>query len=115
MGMLQVRILQWEDPGDLPDSGIEPPSPASPASPALGAGFFTTSATWEAPVGDHGKQENSVCLATCTRARSLQLCLALCNPMDCSLPGSSGISKKNKLFAKCILQNKTVNGFWSFK
>ena len=26
---------------------------------------------------------------TCMRAKSLQLCLTLCNPMDCSLPGSS--------------------------
>ena len=33
--------------GDLPDPGIKP---VSPLSPALGGGFFTTSATWEAPV-----------------------------------------------------------------
>ena len=32
--------------GDLPDPGIEP---TSFASPALADGFFTTSATWEAP------------------------------------------------------------------
>ena len=31
--------------GDLPDRGIEP---ASLVSPSLAAGFFTTSATWEA-------------------------------------------------------------------
>ena len=32
-----------------------------------------------------------VCVCVCVRARtkSLQLCLALCDPMDCSLPGSS--------------------------
>ena len=30
-----------------------------------------------------------VCVCTGTHARSLQLCLTLCNPMDCSLPGSS--------------------------
>ena len=35
-------------PRDLPDPGIEP---KSLASPALAGGFFTTSATWEAPVG----------------------------------------------------------------
>ena len=35
--------------GDLPDSGIEP---TSLMSPALAGGFFTTSATWEAPFGD---------------------------------------------------------------
>ena len=35
-------------PGGLPNPGIEP---TSLASPALAGGFFTTSATWEAPVG----------------------------------------------------------------
>ena len=34
-------------PGDLPNPGIEP---TSLISPALAGGFFTTSATWEAPV-----------------------------------------------------------------
>ena len=34
-------------PGDLPDPGIEP---VSLMSPALAGGFFTTSATWEAPL-----------------------------------------------------------------
>ena len=33
-------------PGDLPDPGIEP---TSLLSPALAGGFFTTSATWDAP------------------------------------------------------------------
>jgi len=33
-------------PGDLPDPGIEP---GSLVSPVLAGGFFTTSATWEAP------------------------------------------------------------------
>ena len=32
-------------PGDLPDPGMEP---ASLTFPALGGGFFTTSANWEA-------------------------------------------------------------------
>ena len=27
--------------------------------------------------------------SVCVHAKSLQLCLTLCNPMDCSLPGSS--------------------------
>ena len=34
-------------PGDLPDPGIEP---ASVTSPAVAGGFFSTSATWEAPL-----------------------------------------------------------------
>ena len=33
-------------PGDLPDPGVEP---VSLMVPALAGGFFTTSATWEAP------------------------------------------------------------------
>ena len=36
-------------PGDFPDPGIEP---MSLMSPALAGGFFSTSATWEAQVGD---------------------------------------------------------------
>ena len=35
-------------PGDLPDPGIEP---VLLTSPALAGGLFTTSATWEAPIG----------------------------------------------------------------
>ena len=48
-GILQARILEWlpcPPPGDLPHPGIEL---ASLTSPALAGGFFTTSATWEAP------------------------------------------------------------------
>ena len=38
--------LPFPSPGDLPDPGIEP---TFLKSPALACGFFTTSATWEAP------------------------------------------------------------------
>ena len=47
-------------PGDLPDSGIKPVSPESPAL-----------------------QADSLCVLV------TQLCPTLCNPMDCSAPGSS--------------------------
>ena len=40
--------LPYPPPGDLPDPQIKP---ASFMSPALVGGFFTTSTTWEAPVG----------------------------------------------------------------
>ena len=48
-GILHARILEWVaiSSRDLPDPGIEP---ESLASPALAGGFFTTSATWEAPI-----------------------------------------------------------------
>ena len=38
--------LPFPPPGDLPDPGIKL---ASLESPALAGGFFTISATWEAP------------------------------------------------------------------
>ena len=51
-GIIQARTLDWgaiSSSGNLPGPGIEP---TSLASPALAGGFFTISATWEAP----GKQ-----------------------------------------------------------
>ena len=39
-------VLPFPTPGALPHLWIEP---KSPVSPALAGGFFTTSATWEAP------------------------------------------------------------------
>ena len=60
-------------PGDLPNPGIEP---TSLMSPALADGFFTTSATWKAPV-----------VPVCGLVA--QSCLTICDPMDWSLPGSS--------------------------
>ena len=48
-GILQARILEWllcPPPGGHPEPGIEP---VSLKSPVLAGGFFTTSATWEAP------------------------------------------------------------------
>ena len=50
--ILQARILEWvpyPSPGDPPNQRVEP---MSLMSPALAAGFFTTSATWEAPNSD---------------------------------------------------------------
>ena len=38
--------MPFTSPGDLPDPGIET---LSLKSPAMAGGFFTTSATWEAP------------------------------------------------------------------
>ena len=56
--------------GNIPNPGIEP------ASPALAAGFFTT----EPP----GKSY----VTAYVHAKSLQSCPTLCDPMDCSPPGS---------------------------
>ena len=61
-------------PGDLPDPGMKP---VSLLSPALAGRFFTTSATWEAPY-----------VYAAAAAKLLHSCLALCDPIDSSLPGS---------------------------
>ena len=46
--------LPYLPPGDLPNLGTEP---ESLMSPALAGGFFTTSATWEAPALKGSGQE----------------------------------------------------------
>ena len=65
--------LPFPSPGDLPDPGIEP---MSLMFPAFSGRFFTTSATWEA---HESESESEVA----------QSCPTLCDPTDCSLPGSS--------------------------
>ena len=81
--------LPFPPPGDLPDPGIEPPSPASPA---LSGRYFTIRGK---PFFLHTQSEikqismplrNYHAAAT---AKSLQSCLTLWDPMDCRLPGSS--------------------------
>ena len=59
--------LLFPTSGALPDPGIEL---TSLASPTLVGRFFTTSTTWEA-------------------LNHPMLCLTLCDPIDCNLPGSS--------------------------
>ena len=59
--------------GNLPDPGIET---VSTVSPILAGRFFTSSATWEAP------------LITAAAAKSLQSCPTLCDPIVGSPPGS---------------------------
>ena len=62
--------LPFPFPGDLPNLGIKP------ESPALAGRFFTTE-----PPGKHSLAR--VC------AKSVQMCLNLCDAMDCSLSGFS--------------------------
>ena len=68
--------LSSPSPGDLPDPGIKP---AFLASLALAGGFFTTE-----PPGKPWARA-----AAAAAAKSLQLCLTLCDPIDGSPPGSS--------------------------
>jgi len=46
--------------------------------PALAGGVFTTNITWKSPTN----------VNAATAAKSLQLCLTLCDPIDGSPPGS---------------------------
>ena len=48
-GILQTRILEWVVIYSSKGSSQPRTEPESLMSPALAAGFFTTSATWEAP------------------------------------------------------------------
>ena len=68
--------LPCPPPGNLSNPGIES---AFLTSPALAGGFFTTSATWEAPAA----------APAAAPAKSLQSCLTLCDPIDGSPPGSA--------------------------
>ena len=67
--------LPCPPPGDLPDPGIKP---VSLACPGLARGFFTTSATWDAP---------STCLSSVQFSSVTQSCPTLCDPMNHSTPG----------------------------
>ena len=63
--------LPFPSPGDLPKLGIEPMSPAWQED-SLSLSYL-----------------GSPLLLSAAAAKSLQLCPTLCDPMDCSLPGSS--------------------------
>ena len=73
--------------GDLPNPGIEP---ASLMSPALAVGSLPL-----VPPGkplsnsEGGFISITMVAAAAAAAKSLQSCPTLCNPMDCSPPGSS--------------------------
>ena len=72
-GILQARILEWVA---FPFSrGSSQPRDWAQVSCIAGR-FFTSWATREAPVREWMSEVT-------------QLCLTLCDPMDCSLPGSS--------------------------
>ena len=79
-------------PGDLPNPGIEPKSPAlqEDSSPmeTLGKPKFIYSGTERERESVCVCVRVCVCVCVCVRARA-QSCPTLCNPMDCSLPGSS--------------------------
>ena len=49
--------MPFPSPGDLPDPGFEL---ASLLSPAFAGGFFTTSATWEAPIAIYATQYQNI-------------------------------------------------------
>ena len=77
-GILQARILEWvaiSYTGDLPDPGIKPAALSSPSPPRLAGGFSSM-----VPPGRP--------IVSCYILVA-QSCPTLCNPVDCSLTGSS--------------------------
>ena len=89
------------DPGNLPDPGIEPGSPALQAD-ALPSEPQNVFACANLPKSKHcwpspgyrwlpwpSLVEGLVTSLCALHEKSLQSCLILCNPMDCSPPGSS--------------------------
>ena len=57
--------LPFPPPWDLPSPGIEP---VSLTSPALAGGFFTTSASWEAPLKQRELKKKKFCIETFTKS-----------------------------------------------
>ena len=68
--------------GHLPDPGIEP------VSPAITDGFFIAEPLGSPNTGRGEVNEGKNCLPV-NSSEVAQSCPTLCNPMDCSLPGSS--------------------------
>ena len=80
-GILQARILEWVAISFSRGSSRPRVKPASSELPALAGGLFTTTITWEALT--------QLCVCVCVCVLVAQSCPFLCNPMDCSPPGSS--------------------------
>ena len=93
--------LPCPSPGDLPNRGTELASPALQAVSYITGELFTNRATWEAPF-----------IPVCLCAKSLQLYLTLCNPMDCSLPGSSVHGIFQARILKWVAKPSFMGSFW---
>ena len=73
-----TRVVPFSSLGNLPDLGIQPESPEAKGSNPHCRWFLY-------PLSHRGSLRNDLCM----RAKSLQSCPTLCNPMDYSPPGSS--------------------------
>ena len=79
--------LPFPAPGDLPDLGIKPMSPA-----------------WQVdslPLSHLGSPDQSICCSV------IQFCLTLCNPMDCSRPGSLSFTISQSLLKLMSIESVT--------
>ena len=79
--------LPFPSPVDLPDPGIKPMSPA-----------------WQVdslPLSHLGSPDQSVCCSV------VQFCLTLCNPMDCSRPGSVSFTISQSLLKLMSIESVT--------
>ena len=93
-GILQTRMLEWfAMPSSRGSSQCRDWTWVSCVS-CIGKWILYHCATWEAQKNDiaWGQDINwlePLIQDACLPAKSLQSCLTLCDPMDCSLPGSS--------------------------
>ena len=91
-------VLPCPPPGGLPNPGIEPKSPAlqanslpsePPEKPFQQLPFNKCCQGNALGECTQGEQEILSLYISCVYAKSLHLCLTLCDPIDCSPPGSS--------------------------
>ena len=75
--------LPFPPPGDLPDPGI------GPRSPARQAGSLPAEPPDDIIFSMFRKQERNVLIESESESEVAQSCPTLCDPVDCSLPGSS--------------------------
>ena len=74
--------LPFPSPRDLPDPGIKP------GSPALRADALPSELSGKLSRGKFQLKKNELLRGLCMCAKLLQWRLTLCDPMDCSPPGS---------------------------
>ena len=88
--ILQARILEWVVMPSSRRSSNPAIESMSLESPALGGGFFTTSAIWEAPLEGHNSKKKCDRIYVINLERSEETCI-LATPTDSSNSASVAI------------------------
>ena len=83
-------LSSWGPQVWLPCGMWTPPRPGiKPMSPALAGGFLATGPPGKSSLYDLRQISGPHKFSSCVHAKSLQSCPTLCDPTNCSLPGSS--------------------------